>query len=231
AGERGAIEAGALPISLPGGRVVTDQAARAEVARAWGVASLPRDPGRDTAQILAAAAEGDIGALVVAGVDPDDLADPPAALAALEATRFVVSLELRVSAVTDRADVVLPVAAVAEKAGTFVNWEGRPGTFGAALAVSEVQTDLQVLGALADEMDVHLGLPDASAARRELNALVPDITSSYPEMPSAIPTGAGTPAATASRPAQGSHTLQPGPGQAFLATWHNLLDAGRMQDG
>ena len=23
----------------------------------------------------------------------------------------------------------------------------------------------------------------------------------------------------------------PGPGQALLATWHNLLDAGRMQDG
>ena len=54
AGERGAIEAGALPVVLPGGRAVTDPAARAEVARAWGVASLPRrarpghgaDPGR-----------------------------------------------------------------------------------------------------------------------------------------------------------------------------------------
>ena len=57
----------------------------------------------------------------------------------------MVSLELRVSAVTDRADVVFPVAAVAEKAGTFVNWEGRPGTFGAALAVPAARTDLQVL--------------------------------------------------------------------------------------
>ncbi len=37
-------------------------------------------------------------------------------LAALDATPFVVSLEQRPSAVTDRADVVLPVAAVAEKA-------------------------------------------------------------------------------------------------------------------
>ena len=95
-------------------------------------------------------------------MDPGDLADPAAALEALEATRFLVSMELRVSAVTDRADVVLPVAAAAEKSGTFVNWEGRPGTFGAALAVPEVRTDLQVLGALADEMDVHLGLPDAA---------------------------------------------------------------------
>ncbi len=250
AGERGAIEAGALPIVLPGGRPVTDQAARAEVARAWGVASLPRDPGRDTAQILAAAAAGDIGALVIAGVDPGDLADPAAALEALEATRFLVSMELRVSAVTDRADVVLPVAAAAEKSGTFVNWEGRPGTFGAALAVPEVRTDLQVLGALADEMDVHLGLPDAAAARRELNTLVPDVTSAFPGIPSAIPRGSGVttegsemPTATVGEPARAGGREAPGvipradsggPGvipRVNLATWHNLLDAGRMQDG
>jgi NADH-quinone oxidoreductase subunit G len=249
AGERGAIEAGALPVILPGGRAVTDQAARAEVARAWGVAALPRDPGRDTAQILAAAAAGDIGALVVAGVDPGDLADPAAALEALEATRFLVSLELRVSAVTDRADVVLPVAAAAEKAGTFVNWEGRPGSFGAALAIPEARSDLQVLGALADEMDVHLGLPDDAAARRELNALVPDVTSAFPDLPSAIPggssvtaEGADMPTATAGSPARavgggapgGEAPRSGGPGvtpRVILSTWHNLLDAGRMQDG
>ena len=128
AGERGGIEAGALPTLLPGGRQVTDSAARADVARAWGVAALPAESGRDTAEILAAAAESaEVPyALVIAGVDPDDLPDPAAALAAVERASFVVSLELRASAVTDRADVVFPVAAVAEKAGTFVNWEGRP---------------------------------------------------------------------------------------------------------
>ena len=83
----------------------------------------------------------------------------------------MVSLELRASAVTDRADVVFPVAAVAEKAGTFVNWEGRGGSFEAALRVPEVRTDLYVLGAIADQMDVHLGLPDAAAARAELAAI------------------------------------------------------------
>ena len=121
--------------------------------------------------MLAAAAAGELGALVVAGVDPADLPDPQAALHAIEMTPFVVSLELRASAVTDRADVVFPVAAVAEKAGTFVNWEGRGGSFAAALRVPEVRTDLYVLGAIADRMDVHLGLPDAAAARAELAAL------------------------------------------------------------
>jgi NADH-quinone oxidoreductase subunit G len=216
AGERGAIEAGALPNLLPGGRPVTDSAARAEVARAWGVAALPVGLGRDTGQILAAT-KTDIDALVVAGVDPGDLPDPAAACAALEGTPFVVSLELRPSPVTDRADVVLPVAAVAEKAGTFVNWEGRPGTFGAALERPGIDSDLHVLGRLADEMDVHLGLPDAAAARRELAGLG--------VWPGLRPPEAGRVSAAEAVPPE------PGPGQAVLATWHQLLDAGRLQDG
>jgi NADH-quinone oxidoreductase subunit G len=228
AGERGAIEAGALPSLLPGGRPVADARARAEVARAWGVAALPETPGRDTSDILAATA-GDIDALVVAGLDPGDLADPEAALAALEATPFVVSLELRPSAVTDRADVVLPVAAVAEKAGTFVNWEGRPGSFAAALEVPGVRSDLYVLGRIADEMDVHLGLPDAAAARRELAALG---TWQGP-----WPAGPAEPEPTAysgrgRARVSGEHSSPAaGQGEAVLATWHQLLDSGRMQDG
>jgi NADH-quinone oxidoreductase subunit G len=214
AGERGALDAGALPGLLPLGRPVWEPHARAEVARAWGVSSLPGDLGRDGEQILAAAASGELDALVIAGVDPGDLPDPAAALEALEGTPFIVSLEVRVSAITDRADVVLPVAAVVEKNGTFVNWEGRPGTFGTVFEVSGVESDLQVLGRVADEMDVHLGLPDAAAARRELAGLGgwPGIREPLPtRQPQAVP--------------------DPGPGQAVLATWHQLLDTGRMSDG
>src|SRR5690606_22270434 len=114
AGERGALEAGALPGLLPIGRPVDDETARGEVARVWNVAGLPDAPGRDTAGIIEAALSEELDALVVAGVDPYDLPDPDRALAALENTPFIVSLEIRASAVTDRADVVLPVAAVAE---------------------------------------------------------------------------------------------------------------------
>jgi NADH-quinone oxidoreductase subunit G len=232
AGELGAVEAGALPDLLPSGRRVADPAARADVARVWGVGSLPAEPGRDTGQILAAATVGEIDALVIAGVDPADLPDPAAALAALEAASFVVSLELRVSAVTDRADVVLPVAAVAEKAGTFVNWEGRPGSFGPALAVPAVRSDLQVLAALADAMDVHLGLPSGVAVRAELAALAGPAAGA--SAPSADDGGESAGRRPQPRPAAVIGHLgmsHPGPGKALLATWHNLLDAGRMQDG
>ena len=230
AGERGAVEAGALPGLLPIGRPVTDPAARAEVARVWGKASLPAVSGRDTTAILAAAADGELGALVVAGVDPADLPDPQAALAAIEMVPFVVSLELRASAVTDRADVVFPVAAVAEKAGTFVNWEGRGGTFGAALRVPEVRTDLYVLGAIADRMDVHLGLPDAEAARAELGLLGSWRGTRQEFPPSGGPGGFGGMESPQEQGGSGGDR-PPGASTALLSTWHQLLDSGRMQDG
>ena len=222
AGERGALEAGALPGLLPIGRPVTDAAARAEVARTWGKSSLPASPGRDTTAMLTAAADGELGGLVVAGVDPADLPDPQAALYAIELAPFVVSIELRASAVTARADVVFPVAAVAEKAGTFVNWEGRGGSFGAALRVPEVRPDLYVLGAIADQMDVHLGLPDAAAARAELAALG-TWRGPRPEPP--VVTGAW-PGVPPTQHVKGSGVLD-----VRLATWRQLLDSGRMQDG
>jgi NADH-quinone oxidoreductase subunit G len=214
AGERGAIEAGAMPGLLPIGRWVGDPKARAEVALAWNKATLPSTPGRSTSALLDAAGSGALGALVIAGLDPADLTDPGKALRALDQTPFIVSLELRASAVTDRADVVFPVAAVAEKAGTFVNWEGRGATFKAALSVPGIRTDLYVLGAIADEMDVHLGLPSAAAARAELAAL--GAWKGARPAPPAVLTDSASPAPSAGH---------------LLATWHQLLDAGRMQDG
>ncbi len=68
---------------------------------------------------------------------------------------------LRHSAVTELADVVLPVAPVAEKAGTFVTWEGRRRPFEATLTSTGALTDGRVLHALADELDV-----DPRPARR-----------------------------------------------------------------
>jgi NADH-quinone oxidoreductase subunit G len=214
AGERGAIEAGALPGLLPIGRPVVDAAARAEVARAWGVATLPETPGRDTAGILAAARAEEIDALLIGGVDPYDLPNPAEVLAALESTPFIVSLEQHVSAVTDRADVVLPVAVITEKAGTFVNWEGRGRPFEAVLKVPQVMSDLKVLRAIADLMDVHLALPDSASVRREL-ATLGGFKGTRP----------GQPSITAAVPGE------PGAGEAILGTWRMLLDAGTLQAG
>jgi len=211
AGERGALEAGALPTLLPGGRPASDAAARAAVATAWGVQSLPEVAGRDTAAILAAAASGELNALVVGGVDPADIGDAVAS-AALERA-FVVSLDLRPSAVTAVADVVLPVAAHAEKGGTFVDWEGRAREFEMAVETG-FDSDYRVLDMLADEMGDFLGTRTLREVRTEMSSLA---------------AWDGARAAAPTVPAGAVPVVEPG--TLVLATWRHLLDAGSLQDG
>ncbi|MGW2398964.1 NADH-quinone oxidoreductase subunit G [Kitasatospora sp. NPDC001664] len=219
AGERGAVEAGALPGLLPGGRPVSSTDARSETAGIWGAAELPARLGRDTDQILAAAAHGDLDALVIGGLDPDDLADPALADEALARVRFTVSLELRPSAVTAQADVVLPVAAVTEKAGTFLDWEGRVRMFEAALKPDQLMArqlhpDVRVLSMLADALGRPIALGDVRAARLELDRFAP-WEGDLPSAPNAAP-------APLPRPATG---------QAVLAGHRMLLDNGTLQTG
>jgi NADH-quinone oxidoreductase subunit G len=212
AGDRGALDAGAVPTLLPGGRPVTDAAARAALEQAWGLSagSLPAAPGRDTDAMLDAAAAGRLGALVVGGVDPHDLADPAAALAALRRVGFLVSLELQHSAVTELADVVLPVAPDAQRAGSYRNWEGRLREFGPALDASGVLPDCRVLDTLAVEMDVDIFTQTPAAAAGELVRL------------GAVAQSTPSPRVPASEP------MRPDYGQAVLATWRQLIDDGSL---
>jgi NADH-quinone oxidoreductase subunit G len=216
AGERGALETGCLPGLLPGGRPVSDPAARVDIGTVWG-RTVPTAPGRDGNAILAAAATGELEALVVAGVDPVDLPDPHAAEAALAAVPFLVSLEVRASAVSRNADVVLPVASVAEKSGMFVDWEGRTRPFAQVLRDSHALPDLRVLSGIADEMGVDLGFKTVDQARTEMAEL------GAWDGPRARFTRV-VPEAAPARPDASS-------GELRLATWKLLLDDGRMLDG
>jgi NADH-quinone oxidoreductase subunit G len=218
AGERGAVEAGTLPGLLPGGRPVADAEARVDIAAAWDVPMVPAEPGRDTGAILAAAAAGELGGLVVGGVDPADLPDPELAVAALDAARFVVSLEVRASAVTARADVVLPVAPPAEKSGTFVDWEGRWRPFGTALT-SNALPDHRVLDMVAAAAGEALGLRGGEHVRSQLG-----------ELGAWEGTRLKAPSVAATSPARLEPPTEEG-GKAVLATWPLLLDRGRLQDG
>ncbi|HEY1570890.1 MAG TPA: NADH-quinone oxidoreductase subunit G [Pseudonocardiaceae bacterium] len=220
AGERGALAAGAAPTLLPGGRLVTDGVARGELERAWGLATgaLPAQPGRDTTGILTAAASSGLSALVVAGVDPDDLPDPTLAMTALSTADFVVSLELRASEVTRRAHVVLPVAPVTERSGTYLNWEGRARSFAPTLEATGALPECRILDTLAVEMDVDLFTQTVAASRAELDR----IADGYDRLATIAPSRAEiAPVAPAAA----------GAGQALLATWRQLLDNGSMQDG
>ncbi len=225
AGERGALEAGAVPGLLPGGRPVSDAAARVDAATAWGVESIPSTVGRDTSAILAAAASRSLDALVVGGVELADLPDPNGARAAVEAAGFVVSLELRRSEVTELADVVLPIAPVVEKSGTFMDWEGRPRVFPQVNRETFALTDAGALTLLAEALGHALGLQTAEAARAELAEFEP-WTGARAELDASAEPKVAKSAKAAKAPA-----VPKGGIGLVLATWRTLLDAGRLQDG
>jgi len=214
AGDRGAVETGCLPALLPGGRPVADPAARVDAAAAWGLTSLPGAEGRDGDAIVAAAAAGELGGLVIGGVDPDDLSDPALAREAVARAGFVVSLELRETDVTRGADVVLPVAPVSDKAGMFVNWEGRPRPFDAVFRNPASLPDLRILAGIAEEAGVPLGFRTTAEARAQLEDLGP--------WDGDRPALVRTPAAKTRK------VLKT---KLALATWKQLVDNGSLQDG
>ena len=209
AGERGAIEAGAIGNLLPGGRPVTDASARVDIQTAWGVDSLPGNIGRDTNEILDALHSGEIEALLVGGVDPLDIS---AHLHDGLAKAFVVSLEIRKSALTEVANVVLPVAAVVEKSGSFINWEGRARSFDTALQEPLTRSDLRILSMLADEMGTPIQLPTVATAAQEFASL-------------------GAWEKRAEFKAMPAGKVSTGGDEALLNSWRLLLDAGSLQDG
>lgn len=214
AGDRGALETGCLPTLLPGGRPVTDPAARVDAAAAWGLTSLPEADGRDGDGILEAVTAGALGGLVIGGVDPDDLADPAAARAALAAADFVVSLELRETDVTRAADVVFPVAPVCDKPGMFVNWEGRPRSFDAVFSNPASLPDLRILAGIAEELGVQLGFRTPAEARAQMEEIGP--------WDGERPTLSAAPAVRDRKVLKTKLTL---------ATWKQLIDNGSLQDG
>ena len=231
AGERGSLDAGAISGLLPGGRPITDAAARQEVAKVWGIEALPETPGLNLAGIIAAIAADEAGAaaaedseeeyersieaLILAGVDVSDVAEPAALQRAIDDAPFVVALDIRPTEVTAAADVVFPVATVAEKSGTFVDWEGRRRPFAITFPETQMFSDATVLSLIADNLDHDPAPRNVPALRAEIEALGA-WAGERPDVPQ-------VPAPPAS-PAGDNQT-------AVLATWRLLLDLGVTQEG
>ena len=207
AGERGAIAAGALPNLLPGVRPIEDASARVDIATAWSVDSVPTTAGMSTEEII----NSDLQAILIGGVDPMDISsDAKVKLA----KKFIVSLEIRQSDITEIASVVLPVAAVVEKSGSFMDWQGKVRKFDAAVEQSLNRSDVRILSMLADEIGKPINLPTVKSAQSELSSLG-NWDGNKPTM---------------NLLAEKSKTSA-GNDEAILTSWRNLLDKGSLQDG
>jgi len=207
AGECGAVVAGATPNLLPGNRPVTDATARVDIATVWGASSIPTEVGMSTTEII----NSDLQAVLIGGVDPMDIS--PDAKIKL-AKKFVVSLEIRQSDITEIASVVLPVAAVVEKSGSFIDWQGNTRSFEAAVDQSLNRSDVRILSMLSDEIGKPINLATVKAARAEFNSIgIWD--GPKPVMKSVSPIAVKTVTGD----------------EAILTSWRNLLDKGSLQDG
>jgi len=207
AGECGAVAAGATPNLLPGNRPVTDATARVDIATVWGASSIPTEVGMSTTEII----NSDLQAVLIGGVDPMDIS--PDAKIKL-AKKFVVSLEIRQSDITEIASVVLPVAAVVEKSGSFIDWQGNTRSFEAAVDQSLNRSDVRILSMLSDEIGKPINLATVKAARAEFNSIgIWDGPKPVMKLvsPIAVKTVTGD--------------------EAILTSWRNLLDKGSLQDG
>ena len=218
AGERGALDAGLLPGAAPAMWNGETGVGFAGVIERLVAAAQPQEalvPVADEAvadELQQETADVDeepeppYRALLVAGFDPMDVPDGAALVAGFEQVPCVVALGTHHNDATRAADVVFPVAAVTEKAGSYTDWEGRRRPFPQVFRESLILTDASVLSAIGDEMllEPH-DEPIALGAMAQSRPAAPRLSPAEP--------------------------ARLAPGEAVLATWHQLLDDGSMQAG
>jgi NADH-quinone oxidoreductase subunit G len=110
--------------------------------------------------------------------------------------------------------VVFPVSLMHERAGTFVNWEGRRRPFGVVIEPPNGMSDLRVLAALADGLGTDLGFRMPAEAGAELDEL-----------------GVWEGARSAAPDYEAGEMAEPNTSSAVLATWRMALDESRALDG
>jgi NADH-quinone oxidoreductase subunit G len=167
----GAIDMGLAPGLLPGRCDETD--GRSWFQQSWG--ALPKREGLSTTEILRAATEGRIQALVLLGANPiDDFPDRVLARRGLDAIGFVVAVDGFVTEATKQADVLLPAALWGEKSGTTTNLEGRVQRLVRKVTPAGIaMDDWRIAVELAARFDVDFDLETVEEVQDEIARVAP----------------------------------------------------------
>jgi formate dehydrogenase alpha subunit len=172
---QGACDMGGLPNVFSGYQVVTSEEARAKMAKAWGVGSLPGNVGLTIVEIVEAAAKGKIKGLYIMGENPmvsdPDLHHVEEGLKNLD---FLVVQDIFMTETAMMADVVLPATCFAEKDGTFTNTERRVQLVRKAVEPpGETRTDWEIICDIARRMGYDMSYPSAEAIFGEIAEVTP----------------------------------------------------------
>lgn len=165
----GGREVGGMANLLSAHRDLDNPEHRADVARLWGVESVPGTPGKTAVELFDAIAEGEIKAVWIACTNPaQSLPDQKRVHQALQAAECVVLQEAFADTETvPFADVLLPAATWGEQDGTMTNSERRIARVHAAVAPpGEARADWEIVRDFAQRLDPDRGarlFPYASA--------------------------------------------------------------------
>lgn len=180
---QGCSDSGGLPGVFTAYQAVNNPAIQAKFEQAWHT-NLSPDPGLTVTEMVDGALTGRIKAMIVMGENPM-MSEPNLAHAqhAIEALDFMVCIDIFMNETSEYADVILPSASFAEKAGTFTNSDRRIQRIRPALPpVGESRPDWEIVCELARRMEAILGVPesagfdyaDAEGIWEEMRAVTPD---------------------------------------------------------
>ncbi|MDD5295874.1 MAG: molybdopterin-dependent oxidoreductase [Rhodocyclaceae bacterium] len=161
----GGREVGAMANLASAHRNLADPEHRAEIARLWGVDSVPEKPGRTAVEIFEALRTGEIKAIWIACTNPaQSLPHQALVTDALEKAEFVVLQEAyRNTETADFADLLLPAATWGEKEGSMTNSERRISRVRPALpAPGETRADWAIARDFALALGEKLSRPEAA---------------------------------------------------------------------
>ncbi|HSD59222.1 MAG TPA: molybdopterin-dependent oxidoreductase, partial [Burkholderiales bacterium] len=161
----GGREVGGLANLLSAHRDLANAEHRAEVARLWGVASVPEKPGKSAVELFQALKSGEVKAVWIACTNPaQSMPDQSLVHEALRTAEFVVVQEaFRDTETCAFADLLLPAAAWGEKEGTVTNSERRISRMRAAVpAPGESRPDWAIAAEFARRLGSRIGKPEAA---------------------------------------------------------------------
>ena len=174
---QGACDMGGLPNVFSAYQPVTSEEVRRKFAKGWGVDPdrLSATPGLTVTEMMTAALDGSVRALVILGENPM-LSDPNLhhVEQALQALDLLVVQDIFLNETAAMADVVLPGVSFAEKAGTFTNTERRVQIVRPALpAPGEARQDWDILQDLARRLGADWSYSGPAAIFEEMASLTP----------------------------------------------------------
>ncbi len=155
----GGREVGGLANLLSGHRDLDNAEHRAEVARLWGLSSVPAQPGLTAVELFDALAAGTVKMVWIACTNPaQSMPDQATVRAGLARAELVVLQEAYATTETAAfADVLLPATSWGEKDGTVTNSERRISRVRAALAApGEARADWAITVAFAQCLEARL---------------------------------------------------------------------------